>query len=553
MVFAKRKYDDMKGKVFFVNADREYKEGKKQNTLRPEDIEKISYVYLNKMEVPNYSRLVNLSEIEQNGYTLNIRKYVDNTPVPEHHDVHAHIAGGVPTIEIEEINNNLSSKIHFDVFSLFSTGNNSYRHFTINNRDDIKSVVENNKEVNAVVSQLHKNLSDWWKTASEEFATIAGHRDALLPKVRNSLMYSMCQALEPIGMLDQHQVAGIFVNWWDGVKYDLKTIMQRKWDIDLIYPEYSNLVTDMFFSNEQQAINKKQEEVANYESNLEDIVEQILEAVDYEPEEPAKGEEAKEVKHTPKLAYEQLNVALKGCEEESEDTKELNAFSAQLKNCEGAVKTAKSELDHMQKELELHLELKCLGIESKKQYAEGLLTQANSEIEEISQHAIAFLKQSGLQSCIPSEDASIESILVFLDEEKKSIPSNKKKRTVEQEAKLHTVIQAKEVLKEPKKMFAKLQKEVVKIQHVISGYDAIMASIGGQITEEETRMLILQKHYNIIADQLNRYTEQELREVIVACEHLHDKYATSAQQIAEDRNSVMKELNDIFKKLNYVD
>ena len=56
-------------------------------------------------------------------------------------------------------------------------------------------------------------------------------------------MQSMRQALEPIGMLDQHQVAGIFVNWWDGVKYDLKTIMQRKWDIDLIYPEYSDLVT----------------------------------------------------------------------------------------------------------------------------------------------------------------------------------------------------------------------------------------------------------------------------------------------------------------------
>ncbi|MGP1436556.1 MAG: N-6 DNA methylase, partial [Phocaeicola sp.] len=76
MIFSKRKSEDMKSKVFFINADREYKEGKKQNTLRPEGIEKISYVYLNKMEVPNYSRLVDLSEIEQNDYTLNIRKYV---------------------------------------------------------------------------------------------------------------------------------------------------------------------------------------------------------------------------------------------------------------------------------------------------------------------------------------------------------------------------------------------------------------------------------------------------------------------------------------------
>ena len=51
--------------------------------------------------------------------------------------------------------------------------------------------------------------------------------------------------------------------------------MQRKWDIDLIYPEYSDLVTAMFFSDEQRAINKQQEDVANCEANLGDIVEQI--------------------------------------------------------------------------------------------------------------------------------------------------------------------------------------------------------------------------------------------------------------------------------------
>jgi type I restriction enzyme M protein len=34
--------------VLFINADREYKEGKNQNKLRPEDIEKIAFTYRNK-------------------------------------------------------------------------------------------------------------------------------------------------------------------------------------------------------------------------------------------------------------------------------------------------------------------------------------------------------------------------------------------------------------------------------------------------------------------------------------------------------------------------
>lgn len=553
MVFAKRKSDDMKGKVFFINADREYKEGKKQNTLRPEDIEKISYVYLNKMEVPNYSRLVDLSEIEQNKYTLNIRKYVDNTPAPERHDVHAHLVGGVPVDEIDQINKKLAGKIHFNAFSLFAASSNDYRQFAIENKDDIKPKIEGNENINSVVSQLHNRLSQWWETASEEFATIAGHKDARLPKVRASLMASMREALEPVGMLDQHQVAGIFVNWWDGVKYDLKTIMQRKWDIDLIYPEFNQLVIDKFFSDEQSVIDNQQEEIANIEAVLEEFIERALEAVDYEPEEASDGEETKEVKHTPKLAYDQLAIALKGCDDGTDEAEDLQAIQTHLKQAEEKLKAAKNELDRLQKVLELHIELKCLGLDNKKQYATGLLEQANREIDEQSHLARAFLNQSGLISFIPNDSASIDDIFDTLDDAKKSVPSSKKKRTAEQDSLLVKIAQAKQVLKEPKKKFTKLQKEVAKIQQVLDGYDAEMESIGGIITEEETRALILQKHYNIIAEQLNRYTEQERRDVIMACEHLFDKYAKSARQIDAERNGVMNELNGILKKLKYVD
>ena len=46
---------DKRKKVLFINADREYKEGKVQNILRSEDIEKIGYVYHHRSELPGYS------------------------------------------------------------------------------------------------------------------------------------------------------------------------------------------------------------------------------------------------------------------------------------------------------------------------------------------------------------------------------------------------------------------------------------------------------------------------------------------------------------------
>ena len=89
--------------VLFINADREYREGKNQNSLRPEDIEKISNVYRDRLEVPDYCRQVPYTELAAEDYNLNIRRYVDNSPPPEPHDVRAHLHGGVPAAEVDSL------------------------------------------------------------------------------------------------------------------------------------------------------------------------------------------------------------------------------------------------------------------------------------------------------------------------------------------------------------------------------------------------------------------------------------------------------------------
>ena len=102
LVINKNKPDALRGKLLFINADREYAEGKNQNKLRPEDIEKIDFVFTHKRELLKYSRLVDVQEIvEKHDHNLNIRRYVDNTPDREPEDVRAHLIGGVPEAEVE--------------------------------------------------------------------------------------------------------------------------------------------------------------------------------------------------------------------------------------------------------------------------------------------------------------------------------------------------------------------------------------------------------------------------------------------------------------------
>lgn len=92
--------------VVLINADRDYREGKAQNFLRAEDISRIVHAYRTlttgeRNEFPGYARRVPVEEIEGEDFNCNIRRYVDNAPPSEPHDVRAHLHGGVPKSEID--------------------------------------------------------------------------------------------------------------------------------------------------------------------------------------------------------------------------------------------------------------------------------------------------------------------------------------------------------------------------------------------------------------------------------------------------------------------
>ncbi len=86
LVFDKGKKD--KG-VFFVDASREFADGKKQNRLRAEDIDKIVATWRARKDVEKYAKLVGLAEIEANDFNLNIPLYVDTFEEEEPIDVAA--------------------------------------------------------------------------------------------------------------------------------------------------------------------------------------------------------------------------------------------------------------------------------------------------------------------------------------------------------------------------------------------------------------------------------------------------------------------------------
>ncbi|GAI85083.1 unnamed protein product, partial [marine sediment metagenome] len=76
-IINKNKPKQRKGKVFFLYGANDYLEGKKQNKLRNQDIDKIVDAFREYKTVQKYCGPVTLDEVRENEYNLNITRYID--------------------------------------------------------------------------------------------------------------------------------------------------------------------------------------------------------------------------------------------------------------------------------------------------------------------------------------------------------------------------------------------------------------------------------------------------------------------------------------------
>lgn len=83
-IINKNKADAQKGKVAIINASSDFKEGKNQNELLKKHRDRIVGAYDAYADTDKYMRIVDLSEIAENDFNLNISRYIDTSePVPE--------------------------------------------------------------------------------------------------------------------------------------------------------------------------------------------------------------------------------------------------------------------------------------------------------------------------------------------------------------------------------------------------------------------------------------------------------------------------------------
>ncbi|MFH1489294.1 MAG: N-6 DNA methylase, partial [Pseudomonadota bacterium] len=506
IVANKNKPDALRDKVLFINADREYAEGKAQNKLRPEDIEKIDFVFTHKRELPKYSRMVDKAEIvETHDYNLNIRRYVDNTPEPEPEDVQAHLIGGVPEAEVQARQADFA-KFNVQSATLFQSERPEYLAFcaAIDAKPAIKATLNADPALTRTLAAHHDTLDAWWSVARDDFAQLRHARNGgkKMPEVRHELITTLKDKLIPLSVLDEFQSAGVFVNWWQQIRYDLKTIISTGWHHSLIPDDY---LIAAFFQAEADAIEALEAQISEAQSELAEAVETAQEVAGYEPEEDEKVTAA-----VIKKALKDLIDDLKGsagdkvnstaCGREGalghsarKELKNLQAQDKAIKAIENRIKDSKTDLKTRTDELALKLQLKRLGGEEFKAESLELIRQVDAQLAELD-------------------------------------PKNKAE----------------------KKKITALNKDKTALNARLAKTDAILTTIGGQLTEPEARKLTLKKLYDLVGNELNRYLNAEKRRLIAMVENLWDKYAVSSKEMEAERSETLKTLDGFLRGLGYL-
>ena len=307
------------------------------------------------------------------------------------------------------------------------------------------------------------------------------------PEVRHELLTTLKAKLVPLGVLDEFKSAGVFVNWWQQIRYDLKTIVSTGWHHTLIPDEY--LIAE-YLQADADAIEALEATIAEAQGELSEAVEIAHEVSGYEPDEDEKVTAA-----VIKKALKALIDDLKGTTGASarKELKNLTDQDKAIKAIEKRIKDARVTFKEKAAELEFKLELKRLGADDFKAETQALIAQAEARLAE-------------------------------LDPKKKA----------------------------EKKIITALDKDTEALNARLTQVEAVLQAIGGQISEADSRRLILKKIYDIARAELDRYLNAEKRVLVRAVENLWEKYATAADELEDDRSATLTTMGGFLTGLGYL-
>jgi type I restriction enzyme M protein len=288
VVIDKRDAHTRKG-LFLIDASQGFQKDGPKNRLRAQDIHRIVDVFNRRLEVPKYSRMVAVEEIEKNEFNLNLPRYIDSQQAEDRQDIDGHLKGGIPVADVDALERywTVCPKLRR---ALFRPNRPGYVDLAVD-KATIKTAIYDHPEFVAFTTGMNAHFDEWRKRTARELRKLSPgfHPKALIATVSEDLLAHYAE----LPLVDAYDVYQHLMDYWattmqddaylvaaDGWKAETYRVIERDkkgkekdkgWACDLVPKD---LIVRRYFAKEQAAIDELAAKVESITARITELEEE---------------------------------------------------------------------------------------------------------------------------------------------------------------------------------------------------------------------------------------------------------------------------------------
>jgi type I restriction enzyme M protein len=280
IIFDKENAENRKG-IFIIDTSKGFVKDGNKNRLQAKDIHKIIDSFEKQLDIPNFSRMIPLSEIsnEKNDHNLNISRYIDSQKEEDIQDIEAHLKGGIPSKDIDDLDKYW--KVYPSIRKILFSPNkrDGYENLNIE-KSKISSTIFNHSEFQNFSNKINKTFIQW---ENENTSLLNGIKIGTNPKkLITHISEYILNKFSKIPLIDKYAIYQHLMSYWEEtMQDDVYLISQNDWNASLFQIKNKNgketgwdselipkiIVISKYFKEEQNTLD-------NLQINLEKIDQQ---------------------------------------------------------------------------------------------------------------------------------------------------------------------------------------------------------------------------------------------------------------------------------------
>ncbi len=236
--------------IFMIDASRGFKKDGNKNRLRERDIHKIVDVFKGQLEIPKYSRFVSREEIEENDYNLNIPRYIDSQEEEDIQDVRAHLVGGIPNRDIDDLGKYWSVYPNLKT-RLFSSNGEGYSKLTVKT-EEIKATIFSHPDFVKYAQEVQEKLNRWQNKYTPILESI--NSETKPKQLIHQISEDLLDTFSDSRLIDKYDAYQHLMDYWlETMRDDVYIVSENGWIAnEELIP--ADLIINRYFQEEKQAI-----------------------------------------------------------------------------------------------------------------------------------------------------------------------------------------------------------------------------------------------------------------------------------------------------------